>query len=335
MFQSPPPAAPTRIGDCFRERYSLTRLSSPNVSRTARKRSFRRSAARRPITSNDAERRRRDRHFLLERVAAQNGRCIHPAKRSRAERVVQRSAASAILRSKATPRSSPPGSPTLTGAEAQLSAGARRRELLGGATRDARRRLCPRRDRSIPPPDDRPGRHRRASLQPSVMLANSGNAFTSEELRDLATRGAIGDIWLRFFDQEGRPVHGPLDERVIGMTLRRVEGTPRASPSPAATQSRGDPRRLLAARQHAHHRQVHRGKTGLSGPDPSRGECPCLALKEKPSSLPGASRGIGAALARRFAREGAASLVSQRGGLRGVAADIAPRAERPSRILRT
>ena len=41
------------------------------------------------------------------------------------------------------------------------------------------------------------------ALQPSVMLANSGNAFTDAELRDLARRGAVGDIGLRFFDGQG------------------------------------------------------------------------------------------------------------------------------------
>jgi DNA-binding transcriptional regulator LsrR (DeoR family) len=65
------------------------------------------------------------------------------------------------------------------------------------------------------------------ALQPSVMLANSGNAFTDAELRDLARRGAVGDIGLRFFDGQGRSVHGPLDERVISITLEELKSTPR------------------------------------------------------------------------------------------------------------
>ncbi len=65
------------------------------------------------------------------------------------------------------------------------------------------------------------------ALQPSVMLANSGNAFTNEELQDLARRGAVGDISLRFFDRDGAPVHGPLDERVISVTLEELKKTPR------------------------------------------------------------------------------------------------------------
>jgi DNA-binding transcriptional regulator LsrR (DeoR family) len=65
------------------------------------------------------------------------------------------------------------------------------------------------------------------ALQPSVMLANSGNTFTSDELHDLESRGAIGDVCLRFFDSEGRPVGGPLDDRVIGMTFDELGAVPR------------------------------------------------------------------------------------------------------------
>jgi DNA-binding transcriptional regulator LsrR (DeoR family) len=65
------------------------------------------------------------------------------------------------------------------------------------------------------------------ALQPSVMLANSGNTFTSEELHDLEARGAVGDICLRFYNKEGKPVGGPLDERVIGMTFDEIRAVPR------------------------------------------------------------------------------------------------------------
>jgi DNA-binding transcriptional regulator LsrR (DeoR family) len=63
--------------------------------------------------------------------------------------------------------------------------------------------------------------------QPSVMLANSGNTFTSEELEDLEARGAAGDVCLRFFDRDGQPVASPLDERVIGITLEELKAVPR------------------------------------------------------------------------------------------------------------
>ena len=104
------------------------------------------------------------------------------------------------------------------------------------------------------------------ALQPSVMLANSGNAFTKEELQDLAQRGAVGDISLRFFDRNGAPVHGPLDERVIGVTLEELKTTARvvgvAGGDRKVEAIRELPHRRL--RQCARHRQVHGGETALS-----------------------------------------------------------------------
>lgn len=64
------------------------------------------------------------------------------------------------------------------------------------------------------------------ALEPSTLLESSGNIFSEHELRTLGMRGAVGDICLRFFDADGRPVASDLDQRVIGVTLdqlRRVE----------------------------------------------------------------------------------------------------------------
>jgi DNA-binding transcriptional regulator LsrR (DeoR family) len=63
------------------------------------------------------------------------------------------------------------------------------------------------------------------TLQPSTLLASSGNIFSTDELDLLRARGAVGDICLRFFDRQGERVLTPLDERVIGMRpehLRKV-----------------------------------------------------------------------------------------------------------------
>jgi DNA-binding transcriptional regulator LsrR (DeoR family) len=57
------------------------------------------------------------------------------------------------------------------------------------------------------------------AIEPSGMLARSGNVFTARELAEVEEAGGVGDISLRFFDAEGRPVKTPLDDRVIGMTL--------------------------------------------------------------------------------------------------------------------
>jgi DNA-binding transcriptional regulator LsrR (DeoR family) len=60
------------------------------------------------------------------------------------------------------------------------------------------------------------------AVEPSAMLARSGNVFSSQELADLTDAGAVGDMSLRFFDIEGNPVKTPLDERVIGMSLEEL-----------------------------------------------------------------------------------------------------------------
>lgn len=60
------------------------------------------------------------------------------------------------------------------------------------------------------------------AVEPSRMLARSGNVFSAGELSDLSEAGAVGDISLRFFDKGGRPVKTPLDERVIGMDMAEL-----------------------------------------------------------------------------------------------------------------
>lgn len=68
------------------------------------------------------------------------------------------------------------------------------------------------------------------AVEPSRAIASSGNVFSPRELRQLASLGAVGDLCLRFFDPDGRPVASPLNERVISIELgdlarvRRVVG---------------------------------------------------------------------------------------------------------------
>ncbi|MCW2306320.1 sugar-binding transcriptional regulator [Rhodobium gokarnense] len=57
------------------------------------------------------------------------------------------------------------------------------------------------------------------AVEPSRMLASSGNVFSAGELSDVAEAGAVGDMSLRFFDKDGRMVKTPLDDRVIGMDM--------------------------------------------------------------------------------------------------------------------
>ena len=60
------------------------------------------------------------------------------------------------------------------------------------------------------------------SIEPSRMLAQSGNVFAPKELQALSAAGAVGDICLRFFDQNGSPVATSLDDRVISMELAQL-----------------------------------------------------------------------------------------------------------------
>ena len=57
------------------------------------------------------------------------------------------------------------------------------------------------------------------SVEPSALVASSGNIFSREELETVQRQGAVGDICLRFYDANGHAVRGTLNDRVIGMTL--------------------------------------------------------------------------------------------------------------------
>lgn len=57
------------------------------------------------------------------------------------------------------------------------------------------------------------------SMEPSKMLAASGNIFSREERAELQRLGAVGDICFRSFNAAGDPVKSPLMKRVIGIDL--------------------------------------------------------------------------------------------------------------------
>ncbi len=65
------------------------------------------------------------------------------------------------------------------------------------------------------------------AVEPSKMLADSGNVFTAAELQALTDLNAVGDICLHFFDASGLPVRSPVDGRVIGITLYELRAVPR------------------------------------------------------------------------------------------------------------
>jgi DNA-binding transcriptional regulator LsrR (DeoR family) len=61
------------------------------------------------------------------------------------------------------------------------------------------------------------------AVEPSKLLASSGNVFSAQEQAQLQKQGAVGDICLQFFDAAGTPVKTPLSERVIGITLPQIK----------------------------------------------------------------------------------------------------------------
>ena len=63
------------------------------------------------------------------------------------------------------------------------------------------------------------------ALKPSALLESSGNTFKKAELQTLQKLGAVGDICMRFFNEDGLEIQSPLLDRVIGIdlpTLKRV-----------------------------------------------------------------------------------------------------------------
>jgi DNA-binding transcriptional regulator LsrR (DeoR family) len=61
------------------------------------------------------------------------------------------------------------------------------------------------------------------AVEPSRLLASSGNAFSAQEQKMLNECGAVGDICLRFFDAQGREVNARLSERVIGISVAQLK----------------------------------------------------------------------------------------------------------------
>ena len=66
------------------------------------------------------------------------------------------------------------------------------------------------------------------SMEPSKLLASSGNVFQENELDLLRDAGAVGDICLCFFDENGEPTPNSFHERVIGMNLDQLSQVERS-----------------------------------------------------------------------------------------------------------
>jgi DNA-binding transcriptional regulator LsrR (DeoR family) len=65
------------------------------------------------------------------------------------------------------------------------------------------------------------------SMEPSRLLASSGNVFSLEERGELSRMGAVGDICFRFFNAQGEPIKSSLMQRVIGIEPASLKGAGR------------------------------------------------------------------------------------------------------------
>jgi DNA-binding transcriptional regulator LsrR (DeoR family) len=104
------------------------------------------------------------------------------------------------------------------------------------------------------------------ALEPSSLLQSSGNIFSEPELAALGAEGAVGDICLRFFDEDGERVESDVDRRVIGVTLEQLRDVDRC-----VAQVRGDPwrppGRLDQRADHGqHHGRAPAGRARLTPP---------------------------------------------------------------------
>jgi DNA-binding transcriptional regulator LsrR (DeoR family) len=57
---------------------------------------------------------------------------------------------------------------------------------------------------------------------PNSVMMRDGSIISQSEMDDLLSKGAVGDIALRFFDVNGSPVPSEVDLRVIGITLEQL-----------------------------------------------------------------------------------------------------------------
>lgn len=62
---------------------------------------------------------------------------------------------------------------------------------------------------------------------PSSLLRQSGNGLSDADQQALRHAGAVGDVCLRYFDEDGQPVETELDQRIIGIDRKTLLSTTR------------------------------------------------------------------------------------------------------------
>jgi DNA-binding transcriptional regulator LsrR (DeoR family) len=150
---------------------------------------------------------------------------IHPLKGAKAKYVVQilGGMGDASVQTHAT---------QLTARLARLTGGEPRLLLVQGITSSREAKLVMLADPVVRETMDLFGRLSLAivgigAVEPSELLARSGNTFSRQEMAMLHEAGAVGEISYRFYDKDGKPVETPLNDRVIGLTLEELRRTGR------------------------------------------------------------------------------------------------------------
>ena len=54
-------------------------------------------------------------------------------------------------------------------------------------------------------------------------LRAGDNYFTDDQFEQARRAGAVGQVCLRFLDADGAPVHTPLDDLVVGVTVEQLQ----------------------------------------------------------------------------------------------------------------
>jgi len=55
------------------------------------------------------------------------------------------------------------------------------------------------------------------------VVMRDGSIISQKELNILKSKGAVGDVCLRFFDTDGQAVHSEIDDRVMGISLEELK----------------------------------------------------------------------------------------------------------------
>lgn len=146
---------------------------------------------------------------------------IHPLKSAKAKYIVQilGGMGDASVQTHAT---------QLTARLAKLTGGEPRLLLVQGITSSREAKLVMLADPVVRGTMDLFGRLSLAiigigAVEPSELLARSGNVFSRQEMAMLNESGAVGEISYRFYDKDGKPVETPLNDRVIGISLEDLK----------------------------------------------------------------------------------------------------------------